>query len=589
MGHEIVYCGGCGKSLREEEFEKGRARFIDDIPFCVVCRPAKDVATPSSRALKPGSTPRVPLPRPATTRRVPATAERGSRAGLWAGGALGGAGLLVLVVFLASGGPAPERPPAAASTGDPAPSPPPVPVVSPPAAAEASADVWARLSAFATGNPDPDALLVKCDEAARALRGTPYEKPLRELEARAVEARKARDAERKLEITLAGARKLMASERRLERREEILGMLRSALPVAGPRRSEVQKLIDDFDRETKAPPPAVAVPGSAPFELDPTGLVRHWLILGPFPNDKEQEGLYRIFFEAEGVAGAGPGKEVVFRDQKRAWKAVETADGDLRLDSLLGPPPAVGYAAFWLESEADADFKFRVSADTGFLIWYDGRRIGNRSSGFPLAGAPETYTVKAVKGKLQFVCLKVGSAGNAFALRVRVTTTASLADRAPGMRVWLAGARVIYRNGFESGAGRFREVKGGGSARISPDGVGGTPAALLPASGIELGDLFDRPVGESTAVRFKLKPMADVAALHVVSWSNETKANYWFTVRNLRKDAWSGVEFRMKEMLQGPRRDGPSLQGQRPVNVRIFFEGAPDGSAAVLDDFELTD
>ncbi|HEV3026906.1 MAG TPA: hypothetical protein VG457_04995, partial [Planctomycetota bacterium] len=39
MGRQIVYCEGCGHNLREDDFEKSRARMIDNRPFCAECRP----------------------------------------------------------------------------------------------------------------------------------------------------------------------------------------------------------------------------------------------------------------------------------------------------------------------------------------------------------------------------------------------------------------------------------------------------------------------------------------------------------------------------------------------------------------------
>ena len=38
MGRPIVYCGICGKSLREVDFSKGRAHVVDNAAFCVDCR-----------------------------------------------------------------------------------------------------------------------------------------------------------------------------------------------------------------------------------------------------------------------------------------------------------------------------------------------------------------------------------------------------------------------------------------------------------------------------------------------------------------------------------------------------------------------
>ena len=62
---EIVYCGGCGKALREDDFSRGQARFLDNRPWCAECRPPdkNPISAPSGR--KSGSSakhPRVPPP-----------------------------------------------------------------------------------------------------------------------------------------------------------------------------------------------------------------------------------------------------------------------------------------------------------------------------------------------------------------------------------------------------------------------------------------------------------------------------------------------------------------------------------------------
>ncbi len=34
MGHKIVYCSDCGKSILEAEFEKGKASTVAVRPYC---------------------------------------------------------------------------------------------------------------------------------------------------------------------------------------------------------------------------------------------------------------------------------------------------------------------------------------------------------------------------------------------------------------------------------------------------------------------------------------------------------------------------------------------------------------------------
>ena len=41
MGKEIVYCSKCGRSLREEDFEKRRAQTVDNLAWCADCKPTR--------------------------------------------------------------------------------------------------------------------------------------------------------------------------------------------------------------------------------------------------------------------------------------------------------------------------------------------------------------------------------------------------------------------------------------------------------------------------------------------------------------------------------------------------------------------
>src|SRR5688572_19882932 len=102
MGKPIVYCQGCGKSLREEEFDRRQAHVVENRPYCAACRPLEAEAPPAAPpkkaaapVLRPGSSTRG-LPPVARTARPPKT-------GLYVGAGLAAAALLLLVVFLASG------------------------------------------------------------------------------------------------------------------------------------------------------------------------------------------------------------------------------------------------------------------------------------------------------------------------------------------------------------------------------------------------------------------------------------------------------------------------------------------------------
>ena len=113
MGRAIVYCGDCGRSLREDDFERGRAHAIDGQPYCSTCRarvpeavtaPAEAVAARVRPRDGPsGSTRRIVVLPPGPIQRP---------LGLWVGvgaSALAGAGILILL--LSGGGRRPPPPP----------------------------------------------------------------------------------------------------------------------------------------------------------------------------------------------------------------------------------------------------------------------------------------------------------------------------------------------------------------------------------------------------------------------------------------------------------------------------------------------
>jgi hypothetical protein len=228
MGKGIVYCRDCGKSLREDDFARHRAHMLDDVPYCTACKPLdRTPPTGSIRKISGTRQPRVPsrilpaVPAPRPPNRLP----------LVLGGAGGGVlALVVLIAVLASGGRKEEAPPPA-----------------PPKAEDPPALV--ALERFAAGTTDPEAVLLRVDEARAALRGTPYEARLRKVEARAIELRSKRGSEKsgQLDGFLASIRTIMAEDAGFRRKAEVEGMIRSAAGIAGAREGEVRKLELDYE------------------------------------------------------------------------------------------------------------------------------------------------------------------------------------------------------------------------------------------------------------------------------------------------------------------------------------------------------
>jgi len=136
MGKAIVYCQACGKSLREEDFDRRRAFRQENSNFCVECRPELAVAV--SREPTPPSTPRRQISdrvtagrpadgqRPGSTAKIPKLPEstKHPHAVLWISLGIVLVIVLLTAIVLSTRGETPQSPP-------PVVAPPPAPPVPP--------------------------------------------------------------------------------------------------------------------------------------------------------------------------------------------------------------------------------------------------------------------------------------------------------------------------------------------------------------------------------------------------------------------------------------------------------------------------
>jgi len=226
MGKPILYCGDCGRSLREEDFERRKAGYLGNLPYCLACRP--DAGVPETRpAPSAGSTARLrSLPGSAPSRTL--FARPSSRVPVGVVAAVGGAVVLLGLLFAASSTPKPP-PPA------------PKPVVLGVEPLPASAAPQPRPEAPPPARPEPP-------------RPAPAPAEPELLSPR-------QDVAAVLDRFLDDIRAIRASDEGFRRAEEVRSMLRRAVEIAGPRKGEVEVLLAGYEKEiAAAAAPKVAPP-----------------------------------------------------------------------------------------------------------------------------------------------------------------------------------------------------------------------------------------------------------------------------------------------------------------------------------------
>jgi len=132
----------------------------------------------------------------------------------------------------------------------------------------------------------------------------------------------------------------------------------------------------------------------------------------------------------------------------------------------------------------------------------------------------------------------------------------------------------VYSESFDAGPGKF---KGG-------EVVDG--ALSFPPKGTEAWGAWSVTVGETTTVKFRLKPSVDLDQVSLLMWSDKLKDNARYYVTGLRKGEWKTVEFRGVDARTGWAMDGPSLDGGVLNNLKLVFEGPAD-ARVLLDDVEI--
>lgn len=413
---EIVYCGGCGKVLREDDFSRGQARFLDNRPWCAECRPPDKNpipgAVPSQGGRRTGSSAK--HPRVAVPPSPPPPRAEDSKRMLLIGGGIALVGALALFAFMSSGGSPAQPPPKRPS--EPAPPVPP---------REDTERLLKELDSFAS-LAAPDKILARCDELRSKFRGSPEERRFLAIEA----AARDRAGEVQLGRDLEAIQKIIDEDPRFERHDEVARRFRAARAVAGARGAEVDRRQAEYDALRRNAPPEKHL---GPFAPDDQGFIRHWLVLGLFPNEKDQAfDVDHLNGEAahEAVAGVAVGKA--------KWTAFESAEAKIdffKIAHLRGSSKdgVVAYAACLVQTSVQVAAEFRLGSDDGFVLWVDGRQVGKVHRSRSLKIDEDRYAVPLAPG-LHRVLVKVDNHSKGYEFALRVVGPDGL--RLPSLRIW---------------------------------------------------------------------------------------------------------------------------------------------------------
>jgi hypothetical protein len=251
------------------------------------------------------------------------------------------------------------------------------------------------------------------------------------------------------------------------------------------------------------------------------------------------------------------------------WYCVEAM---LRANSA--PEAADGAQAFWVDGRKAGDFKGirwrstdKLKVNTFWLLYYVTEQSARHNNDSDPNRVYEVWFDDIVLATEYVGPVRGTPKGGK---KVATPGRSALQAAAPAV----AAGKLVFGEKFEAGAGPF---KGGEPAE---------GALSVPPKGIESWNAWSVPVRESTALRFRLKPLAPVDQVTVMIWSDKLKDNARYYVTGLRQGEWKQVEFRGVEARTGWAMDGPSLDGSVLSNFRMLYDGPAD-ARVLLDDFEV--
>jgi len=263
--------------------------------------------------------------------------------------------------------------------------------------------------------------------------------------------------------------------------------------------------------------------------------------------------------------------------QPGRWYCVEAV-----LKANSSPDRADGEQAFWVDGELYGRFKgFRwrttdkLKINSFWLLFYntDQPARHNRDP------KPGSRVMEVWFDDIVIATEYVGPVRGKPERGKRIARPSRSALLTPGLLLPEPG-KPVFAEGFEKGAGRF------GGGQVASGGVGGSKALSFGPKGCWVWNAYSTPVGESTTLRFKLKPLCDARKVTVLVWSKKRKDNCRYYIGGLRRGEWRSVEFRAIECRVGWARRGPSLEGDVLDNIKLLFQGGP-ADRILLDDFQV--